>query len=50
MTGDEGQVLVAVKVMRSERGDPGAQPRYWRMRLTVTKVEGGAKVSRVDFP
>ena len=50
MAGDEAQVLVAVKVMRSDRSVPEAQPRYWRMRLTVTKVDGGAKVSRVDFP
>lgn len=50
MSGDEARVLVAVTVMSSNRGVPEPQPRYWRMRLTVNKVDGGAKVSQVDFP
>lgn len=50
MSGDEARVLVAVTVMSSNRGVTEPQPRYWRMRLTVNKVDGGAKVSRVDFP
>lgn len=50
MTGDEARVLVAVTVMSSNRGVPEAQPRYWRMRLTLNRIGAGAKVSRVDFP
>ena len=48
IAGDEGQVLVAVTV--KTRNGPGAeQPRYWRMRLTVDRQGGEAKVSKVDF-
>lgn len=49
ITGAEGRVLVAVTVMSSNRGVPEAQPRNWRMRLTVAAVGDGAKVSRVEF-
>lgn len=49
MTGDEGQVLVAITVKTSNRG--AEQPlRAWRMRVTVKKVsDNEAKVSRVEF-
>ncbi len=50
MSGDEGRVLVALTVMTSNRGQQQPQPRYWRMRLTVTKTGEAAKVSQVDFP
>jgi Mce-associated membrane protein len=45
----EGQVLVAVSVKTTNRGNTDEQPRYWRMRLTVTKLGDEAKVSKVDF-
>ena len=47
--GQEGQILVAVSVTTSNRGTPDDQPRYWRMRLTVTKQGADAKVSKVEF-
>ncbi len=47
--GDEGRVLVAVTVTTSSM-DVADQPlRYWRMALTVRKVDDGAKVAKVDF-
>lgn len=49
--GTEGRVLVAVTVMSATAGSPAEQPRYWRMRLTLTADPAGsgdAKVSRVD--
>jgi Mce-associated membrane protein len=50
MTGNEGQVLVAVTVQTSNRGAPDQQPRSWRMRLTVKKTGNDeAKVSKVEF-
>ena len=47
--GDEGRVLVAVTVRTSTAGRSDPAPRYWRMRLTVTKNGDEAKVSKVDF-
>lgn len=47
--GQEGQVLAAVSVSTTNRGTPDPQPRYWRMRLTVTKQGADAKVSKVEF-
>ena len=47
--GRSGQVLVAVAVKSKTRGVEESQPRYWRMRLTVTKDGDKAKVSKVDF-
>ena len=49
--GRQGRVLVAVTVATTNKGSPEEQPRFWRMRLTVTgEGEGdGAKVSKVDF-
>jgi Mce-associated membrane protein len=50
MSGGEGQVLVAVTVVTSNRGAPNQQPRSWRMRLTVKKTgDDEAKVSKVEF-
>lgn len=48
-TNNEGQVLVAMTVMTSNRGVPETQPKAWRMRVTVTETDGGYKVSRVEF-
>lgn len=50
ITGDEGQVLVAVTVTTSNAGAPNQPPRSWRMRLTVKKTgDNEAKVSKVEF-
>jgi Mce-associated membrane protein len=50
MSGGEGQVLVAVTVVTSNRGAENQQPRSWRMRLTVKKTGNDeAKVSKVEF-
>ena len=50
MTGNEGQVLVAVTVTTSNAGAPNQPPRSWRMRLTVKKTgKDEAKVSKVEF-
>jgi Mce-associated membrane protein len=48
-SGDEAQVLVAVSVKTSNLGAAEQDPRHWRMRITVQKVAGGAKVSNVGF-
>ncbi|MGV0717540.1 tetratricopeptide repeat protein [Mycolicibacterium sp. XJ662] len=49
VSGDEGQVLVAVTVNTSNAGAPEQQPRSWRMRITVQKIDDEAKVSNVEF-
>ena len=50
MTADDGKVLVAVTVQTTNRVVTEQQPpSYWRMKLTVSKVGDGAKVSKVDF-
>ncbi|MGI9125734.1 MAG: mammalian cell entry protein [Mycobacterium sp.] len=46
---NEGQVLVAVSVATSNKGAKEERPRFWRMRLTVTRNGGDTKVSKVDF-
>ena len=48
-TNNEGQVLVAMTVMTSNRGVPETQPKAWRVRVTVTETDGGYKVPRVEF-
>lgn len=47
--GDSGRVLVALTVMTSNRGEPEKQPKSWRTRVTVTKVDGSFKVAAVEF-
>ncbi len=49
LNGQEGRVLVAVTVKTTNAGTQQEQPRYWRMRLTVTKHGDEAKVSQVEF-
>jgi len=49
MTADDALVLVALSVTTTNLGAAQQPPRYWRMRLTVTRVDDGAKVSKVDF-
>ena len=48
-TGATGQVPVALTVMTSNRGVPERQPKNWRTRVTVTKVDGEFKVAAVEF-
>lgn len=45
----DGVVLVAVTVKTSKMGRPDEQPRYWRMRMTVSRQGPDLKVSKVDF-
>ncbi|GFG74967.1 mammalian cell entry protein [Mycobacterium botniense] len=47
--GDEGHVLVAVTVQPVDAKTGQEQPQAWRMRITVKKVGGAAKVSHVAF-
>jgi Mce-associated membrane protein len=49
VSGDSAKVLVAVSIATSNAGAPDQPLRYWRMRLTVDKVDGQMKVSRVEF-
>ncbi len=49
VSGDEAQVLVAVTVKTSTAGAEEQKPRYWRMRITVQKMDDQAKVSNVEF-
>ena len=46
---DEGQVLLTMTVMTSNRGVPERQPKAWRLRVSVTAIDDGYKVSRVEF-
>lgn len=46
---DQAQVLVAVSIKTVSPGSPDDPPRLWRMRLSVQKVDDGAKVSNVQF-
>lgn len=48
-SGNEAQVLVGVRVNTSNVGATEQQPRFWRMRISVQKVGGQAKVSNVAF-
>ena len=48
--GDRAQVLIAVEVETATNGGPSpAQPRNWRMRITVQKVGTAVKVANVQF-
>jgi Mce-associated membrane protein len=46
---DGAQVLVAVTVKTSTSAGADHQPRSWRMRLTVQRVDHSAKVANVEF-
>jgi Mce-associated membrane protein len=48
-SGDEAQVLVAVSVKTSNIVAAEQEPRAWRMRISVQKAGGEAKVSNVAF-
>jgi Mce-associated membrane protein len=47
--GDEAQVMVAVSVATSNVGESEAEPRHWRMRISVKRIGDEAKVSKVAF-
>lgn len=47
--GDRGRVLVAVSVKTSNVGGQDQQPRAWRMRIDVQKIDDTFKVSDVQF-
>jgi Mce-associated membrane protein len=46
---DRAQVLVAVSIKSSNLGAADQPTREWRMRITVEKAGGGAKISDVAF-
>ena len=48
-TSDKADVLVAVAVKTSTADAPEQPPRAWRMRVSVQKVDDGAKVTDVVF-
>ena len=48
-SGDKAKVLVAVTVNTSNAVAPQPERHAWRMRLSVQKVGGAAKVSNVEF-
>ena len=48
-SGDRAEVLVAVAVNTSNAVAAQREPHAWRMRLSVQKVGGVAKVSNVEF-
>lgn len=48
-TDDGATVLVAVTVKTSTAAAPQQDPRSWRMRVSVQRVEDHAKVSNVSF-
>jgi Mce-associated membrane protein len=49
ISGDAADVLVAVTVKTSNAGAAEQEPRAWRMKITVQKVDDGAKVANVRF-
>jgi Mce-associated membrane protein len=49
ITQDGAEVLVAVTVKTSNAGAAEQEPRAWRMRITVQKIDDGAKVANVRF-
>jgi Mce-associated membrane protein len=49
ITQDGAEVLVAVTVKTLNAGAAEQEPRAWRMRITVQKVDDGAKVANVRF-
>ncbi|OBJ70683.1 hypothetical protein [Mycobacterium sp. 1274756.6] len=46
---NEAQVLVAVNVNTTNLGVEEQVPRAWRMRISVEKVDGQEKISKVSF-
>jgi Mce-associated membrane protein len=48
-TNDTAQVMVAVSVRTSSAQAPESDPRTWRIRIAVQKVDNDVKVANVDF-
>jgi Mce-associated membrane protein len=48
-TTTQAEVLVAVNVRSVIVGQPDQQPRAWRMRILVQKIQDDTKVSNVEF-
>lgn len=48
-TNDTAQVMVAVSVRTSSAMAPESDPRTWRIRIAVQKVDNEVKVANVDF-
>ena len=48
-SGQSAQVLVAVTVTTSNAGAPQQEPRGWRLRVAVQRVDDQTKVSKVEF-
>lgn len=49
VSGETAQVLVTVAVTMSNGGVAQQEPRAWRMRIDVQKIDEGGKVSNVQF-
>lgn len=49
VSAQQGRVLVSVTVKTTTDGKAEEQPRYWRMRMTVSQLSDGAKVADVEF-
>ena len=49
VSGDEGQVLVAITVKTTDAIATQADPRHWRMRILVREVGNQDKISNVEF-
>lgn len=49
LSGDKAQVLVAVSIKTSNVGSQDLPPREWRVRISVEKSGGEAKISNVSF-
>jgi Mce-associated membrane protein len=47
--GDQGRVLVAVRVKSADPVQADQMPQFFQMRITVHKVGDGAKISDVAF-
>lgn len=48
-TAGGAHALVAVTVAKSDSGDSEQQPRSWRLRISVQKIDDAIKVSNVEF-
>jgi Mce-associated membrane protein len=46
---DEAQAIVVVSVVTSVADTPAGPPRSWRMRLTMQRLGGDLKISKVGF-
>lgn len=47
--GDQGWVLVAVKVTSADPAQAQQEPQYWRIRIGLQRIGDVAKVSDVEF-